>query len=69
MTANIFAFCSLVALARCQLDNIPAGFNADRWSWISYEDPLLAVIPGQFNRTVFDAPSAANVSDKRVAAL
>ncbi|KAH7312318.1 AkeP protein [Stachybotrys elegans] len=69
MVEKAVAFFSLVALAQCQLDGVPAGFNTDRWSWVSYENPLVAVIPGHFNRTVFDAPSAANVSDERVAAI
>ncbi|KAK1967054.1 hypothetical protein LY78DRAFT_746723 [Colletotrichum sublineola] len=41
----------------------------DSTAWVSNEEPLLAVIPGQFNRSVFDAPSAAQVSDSRVAAI
>jgi hypothetical protein len=60
---------SLVGSALGQLDALPAGFNSSRWSWVSNEDPSLAVIPGTFNRTVFDAPSAANVSDQRVASM
>jgi hypothetical protein len=54
------------ASALAQPDAIPQGFNTSQWSWVSNEDPILAVIPGTFNRTVFDAPSAANVSDQRV---
>jgi hypothetical protein len=60
---------SLACSALGQLDGIPAGFNSSRWSWVSNEDPSLAVIPGTFNRTVFDAPSAANLSDQRVASM
>lgn len=60
---------SLMGSTFAQLDAIPAGFNSSRWSWVSNEDPMLAVIPGTFNRTVFDAPSVANVSDKRVATM
>ncbi|KAL1586088.1 hypothetical protein WHR41_04792 [Cladosporium halotolerans] len=52
-----------------QLDAIPKGFQSDQWAWVSNEDPLLAAIPGAFNRTVFDAPSAANVTDQRVASV
>ncbi|KAK2030781.1 AkeP protein [Colletotrichum zoysiae] len=59
----------LVGPALCQLDAVPSGFDTDRWAWVSNEDPLLAVIPGQFNRSVFDAPSAAKVSDTGVAAI
>jgi len=60
---------SLVGPALSQLDAVPAGFNTDRWAWVSNEDPLLAVIPGKFNRTMWEAPSAADVSDNRVAAM
>lgn len=60
---------SFLALALAQLDAIPPAFNTSQWSWVSNEDPILAVIPGTFNRTVFDAPSAANVSDQRVATM
>jgi hypothetical protein len=59
----------LLSLAGSALgQQLPAGFNSSRWSWVSNEDPTLAVIPGDFNRTVFDAPWAANVSDQGVAA-
>ncbi|KAK8051659.1 hypothetical protein PG993_003044 [Apiospora rasikravindrae] len=58
-----------LAVAQSRLDAIPTGFNASRWAWVSNENPLLAVIPGEFNRSAFDAPSAAKVSDSRVAAI
>lgn len=60
---------SSVVSALAQLDVIPSDFNTSQWSWVSNEDLILAVIPGTFNRTVFDAPSAANVSDQRVATM
>ncbi len=59
----------LPALALSQLDSIPEGFDTARWAWYSNQDPLLAVIPGHFNRTVFEAPSAADVSDSELAAM
>lgn len=59
----------LAGSALAQLDAIPASFDPTRWSWVSNKEPLLAVIPGTFNRTVFDAPSAANVSDQRVVSM
>ncbi|KAK1585478.1 AkeP protein [Colletotrichum navitas] len=59
----------LVGPALCQLDAVPSGFDTDRWASVSNEEPLLAVIPGQSNRSVFDAPSAAQVSDSGVAAM
>ncbi|KAK8028458.1 Six-bladed beta-propeller TolB-like protein [Apiospora marii] len=40
-----------------------------QWAWVSNENPLLAVIPGEFNRSGFDAPSAAEVSDNKIAAI
>lgn len=63
-----FALVGLAA-AQAKLDAIPSGFNGSQWAWVSNENPLLAVIPGQFNRSGFDAPSAAQVSDGRVAAM
>lgn len=60
---------SLIVGAYSQLNAVPEGFNTSQWAWVSNEDPLLAVIPGQFNRSSFDAPSAANVSDERVALM
>ncbi|KAI9148148.1 AkeP protein [Paramyrothecium foliicola] len=69
MVAKNIAFLSLVASVLGQIDAIPAGFSSDQWAWVSNEDPLLAVIPGRFNRTVFQAPSAGDVSDERVAAI
>lgn len=57
---------SSAAAALAQLDAIPSTFNTSQWSYVSNEEPLLAVIPGAFNRTVFDAPSAANVSNQKV---
>ncbi|KAK4890174.1 hypothetical protein LTR27_011056 [Elasticomyces elasticus] len=69
MLSKQVLYFSLARLALGQLDAIPAGFDTDRWAWWSNEDPLLAVIPGKFNRTLWDAPSAANVSDERVQAI
>ena len=63
------AFASAIAQVFAQLDAVPSGFSTDRWAWVSNENPLLAVIPGHFNRSNFDAPSAAEVSDERVAAM
>ena len=60
---------SSAAAALAQVDAVPSAFNNSQWSWVSNEDPLLAVIPGTFNRTNFQAPSAGNVSDQRVAAM
>lgn len=69
MFSKAACFIPLVGGVFGQLDAIPKGFQSDQWAWVSNEDPLLAVIPGAFNRTVFDAPSAANVTDQRVASV
>lgn len=69
MFCKQFAFASLVAHTATQLDAIPSGFSTERWAWVSNEDSLLAVILGHFNRCNFDAPSATDVSDERVAAM
>lgn len=69
MLSNNLILASLVVGAYSQLDAVPTGFDTSRWAWVSNEDPLLAVIPGHFNRSSFDAPSAANVSDERVALM
>lgn len=65
--AGLIACLTGVALA--QLNAVPSGFNTDRWAWVSNQDPLLAVIPGHFNRSMWEASSAAEVSDSRVAAM
>jgi hypothetical protein len=51
--------------------NLPTGFengNA-RWAWISYEMPSVAVIPGTFNRSAFDAPHVGKYSDPGMALM
>ena len=69
LTKTAISLLGLAGPALTQLDAVPAGFNTDRWAWVSNEDPLLAVIPGEFNRTMWEAPSAADVSDNRIAAM
>ncbi|KAL2068652.1 hypothetical protein VTL71DRAFT_14989 [Oculimacula yallundae] len=69
MFSKIVAIVSFAASALCQFDAIPVGFNTSQWAWVSNENPLLAVIPGSFNRSIFDAPSAGQVSDERVAII
>jgi hypothetical protein len=64
-----FFFLALSGTSLAQLDALPQGYKATQWSWWSNQDPLLAAIPGQFNRTTWDAPSAANVSDARLQAM
>ncbi|KAI0536233.1 AkeP protein [Xylaria digitata] len=63
------AFLGLLGRALGQLDAIPKGFSTDKCAGVSNQEPLLAVIPGTFNRSNFDAPCAAVVSDERVAAI
>lgn len=62
-------FALLTGAALGQLDAIPKTFDRDQWAWVSNEDPLLAVIPGTFNRTAFEASSAGNTSDPRITAM
>ncbi|KAJ3572912.1 hypothetical protein NPX13_g4892 [Xylaria arbuscula] len=69
MFAYHAALLALLGRALSQLDVIPEGFSTDRWAWVSNQESLLAVIPGTFNRSNFDAPCAAVVSDERVAAI
>lgn len=57
----------LAAGAAAQLQDLPSGYNESQWALVTNENPLLAVLPGHFNRTVFDAPSEANVTDSRIA--
>lgn len=47
------------------LKALPIEFQASpaNWSWVSYESPLVAVLPGTFNRSVFNAPHEGEASD------
>lgn len=51
---------------------VPAAFLSNTtgaiWAYIDYSDPAVAVIPGAFNRSIFEAPLASEVSDDRQAA-
>lgn len=51
------------------LHELPSEFqtNMSKWAWVSYESPSVAVLPGLFNRSVFDAPHESKVSDDGVA--
>jgi gluconolactonase len=51
------------------LRGLPAEFqtNTSKWAWVSYDSPSVAVLPGSFNRSVFDAPHESKVSDDGVA--
>ncbi|GAW15111.1 hypothetical protein ANO14919_045200 [Xylariales sp. No.14919] len=39
------------------------------WAWLSYDVPSYAALPGQFNRSVFEAPGEAVATDPEVVAL
>ncbi|KAF3012868.1 hypothetical protein E8E14_011196 [Neopestalotiopsis sp. 37M] len=54
-------------VAQQYLSDIPSGFNASQWAFISYLDPSAAVLPGSFNRSVFDASFESEVSDSSLA--
>ena len=45
---------------------VPENFNDTKWAYWSYEQSSLAVLPGSFNRTVFDAPWDGNSTDPDV---
>lgn len=42
---------------------LPDGFNTSQWAFISYSDASVAVLPGSFNRSVFEAAFESNTSD------
>lgn len=49
------------------LTEVPTGFNASQWAFISYNDPFVSVLSGAFNRSVFDAPFESETSDSSLA--
>lgn len=51
------------------LKALPDAFqdSLSKWAFISYHMPSVAVIPGSFNRSAFDAPYESKISDKNVA--
>jgi hypothetical protein len=36
------------------------------WAWLTYDNAQLGILPGAFNRSVFDTPAAAEASDARL---
>lgn len=40
--------------------------NASQWAWVSYQSPSVAVLPGSFNRTIFEAPLDTKASDESI---
>lgn len=69
MLRIVLSASALVTAAAAQLQDLPSGYNESQWALVTNENPLLAVLPGHFNRTVFDAPSEANVTDNRIASM
>jgi len=68
LTLPALLFCT-ASLASDYLRPLPSAFkpqNESKWAWISYESPSVAVLPGSFNRSVFEAPYVAMVSDGNV---
>ena len=53
------------ALGGTLSQDLPDGFDsaASTWAFYSYQDPSVAVLPGSFNRSVFDAPWESETSD------
>ena len=53
------------SLGQALFQDLPETFDstASTWAFYSYEDPNVAVLPGSFNRSVFDAPWASEASD------
>jgi hypothetical protein len=43
--------------------------TAASWAWLSYEKTAFAVLPGHFNRSVFEGPAKSTVSNDGLAAL
>lgn len=48
------------------LQDLPEAFGSSpsAWAFYSYENPGAAVLPGTFNRSVFEAPWASETSDE-----
>jgi hypothetical protein len=47
------------------LSDVPREFEygPSKWAWYDYSMPSVAVLPGAFNRTAFDAPWVSNTSN------
>ena len=64
--ATLFGDC---LAASDYLRELPADFqtSTSKWAWVSYGSPTVAVLPGLFNRSAFDAPHETEVSDEDIA--
>lgn len=62
LSAVLFGKC---LFASHYLHDLPLRFraNTSKWAWVSYESSFVAVLPGSFNRSVFDALHETKVSD------
>ena len=56
-------------LANAFLSELPSSFDSSPsvWAFYSYDDPAARVLPGSFNRSIFDAPCESETSDTKVA--
>lgn len=57
-----------VSLANAFLSELPLSFDSSPsvWAYYSYDDPAARVLPGTFNRSIFDAPSESETSDTKL---
>lgn len=64
---TILLLCAIVsssqAVASGYLRDLPAGYDNLSWAWVSYDTPAVAVIPGSFNRTIFQPLPDTNASN------
>lgn len=72
MRLSIVPLTVLLGVGHCAeqfLKDLPADFanSSSGWAWVSYDSPNVAVIPGAFNRSAFDAPHEGNASNSKVA--
>ena len=56
------------AVTQALLSELPQDFTniSSKWAWISYSNREVAVLPGQFNRSAFDAPFEGTNTDESV---
>lgn len=66
MAKYVFMWASL---ANAFLSELPSSFASSPsvWAYYSYDDPAARVLPGSFNRSIFDAPSESETSDTKLA--
>ncbi|KAF4943728.1 hypothetical protein FSARC_14846, partial [Fusarium sarcochroum] len=65
----IFLFLILPTFGQALFQNLPPAFDSasGKWAFYSYQDADVAVLEGTFNRSAFDAPCEAEVSDEGLA--